>query len=84
MPAVNPDAPAILLWLPKGKTPSDTDFDTAQSWSLEEAAEQAYSAGKDHDLKPWIKSDGKILGESEIRQIMSGLRAMRMFRAHRT
>ena len=41
--------------------------------ALEEAVEQAFNAGKDHDLKLWIKADGKILGEPEIRQVMSGM-----------
>jgi hypothetical protein len=84
MPVIDPDAPAILVWRPEGEVPSDTDFQTEQSWTLEEAAGQAYNAGKDHELKPWIKSGGRILGDSEIRQIMSGLRAMGMFRADRT
>jgi hypothetical protein len=52
-----------------------------QSWTLEQAAEQAYNAMKDHNLRPWIRSDGRILGRDEITQVMSGLRAMSMFRA---
>jgi hypothetical protein len=74
---IDPDAPAILIWLPEGITPSDRDFEGNQSWTLEQAAEQAYNVSKDHNKRPWIRSDGRILGESEIAQIMSGLRAMR-------
>ncbi len=81
MPAIDPDAPATLIWLPKESTPSSGDFSSAQSWTLAEAAEQAFNVAKDHSSVPWIMSEGKILGEHEIRQIMSGLRAMRMFRA---
>jgi hypothetical protein len=84
MPSINPDAQAILVWLPKGKEPSEQDFDKQQSWTLEEAAKQASQVAKDHDLVPWIKSDGRILGVSEIRQVMSGLRAMGIFNADRT
>lgn len=81
MPAIDPDAPATLIWRQKGITPSDSEFDGAQDWTLSEAAEQAYNAAKDHNLVPWIKSDGKVLGDREIRHVVSGLRAMGMFRA---
>ena len=59
--------------------PSDGDFAVSQSWTLEEAVEQAYNVAKDHDHRPWIKSDGRILGQFEITQVMSGLRAMSLF-----
>jgi hypothetical protein len=76
---IDPDAPAILIWLPEGTTPSDEDFEGNQSWTLEQAAEQAYNVSKDHNKRPWIQADGRILGESEITQVMAGLRAMRRF-----
>jgi hypothetical protein len=43
MPSINPDLPAVLVWLPDGVAPSDEDFDVGQSWTLERAAEQAYN-----------------------------------------
>jgi hypothetical protein len=81
LPLIDPDASAVLAWLPQGSKPSDADFQTEQSWTLEEAAEQAYNVAMDHNLRPWIKTDGKILDEFEIRQVMSGLDAIRLMRA---
>jgi hypothetical protein len=83
MPAIDPDAPATLIWLPDGATPSADDFQNEQSWSLEEAVKQAYEAAKDHNKRPWIKSNGQILDECGIKQVISGLRAMGMFNANR-
>jgi hypothetical protein len=65
----------------EGVTPSDSDFSKAHSWTLEEAVNQAYEAAKDHDKRPWIKSDCRILDQSQIEQIKLGLRAMGLFRA---
>jgi hypothetical protein len=81
MPVINPDASAMLIWLPKDVTASDDDFSQAQDWTLGEAVNQAYSAAKDHDKQPWIKSDGRILDQDAISQIKSALRAMGVFRA---
>jgi hypothetical protein len=81
MPVINPDANAILVWVQEGVTPTDSDFSKAQAWTLEEAVNQAYEAAKDHDKRPWIKSDGRILDQTQIGQITSGLRAMGRFRA---
>jgi hypothetical protein len=80
MPAVDPDAQATLIWLADGMTPSDKDFAEAQSWTLEEAVEQAYEASKDHNKRPWILTEGHILDGSAIAQVMSGLRATKQFR----
>jgi hypothetical protein len=80
MPVIDPDAPATLIWLPDGATPSEKDFQEAQEWTLEEAAKQAYNVAKDHSLRPWIRSDGRILGLGEITQVVSGLRAMGLLR----
>ena len=79
MPAIDPGAPAILIWLAEGVTPSDGDFQADQSWTLERAASHAFYASKDRDNRPWIKSGGRILDQNEIGQVMSGLRAMEMF-----
>ncbi|MFZ3178649.1 MAG: hypothetical protein WA156_00205 [Methylocystis silviterrae] len=83
MPVIDPDASAILIWLPDGITPSETDFPEGQLWTLEEAAKHASEASKDHSKRPWIKSNGRILGGSEIRQVMCGLKAMGLANAHR-
>jgi hypothetical protein len=83
MPSINPDAPAVLTWLPRGVKPVEADFQTPQAWTLEEAAEQAHSVAKDHDLRPWIKSNGNIHDENEIRHIVLGIRAMMTFHANR-
>ena len=80
MPTIDLDAPAVLIWLPNGIAPSDKDFDVDQSWMLEQALEQAYGASKDHSKRPLIKSDGRIWGEQEIAQALSGLRAMKFAR----
>ena len=72
---------ATLVWLPDGATPTEDDFKDSQTWTLEEAAQQAHKAAKDHDKVPWIKSDGRILDAFAISQVISGLRAMGMFRA---
>jgi hypothetical protein len=77
MPAIDPDAPATLVWLADGIKPSDKDFEGSQSWTLEEAVEQAYEASKDHSKRPWIMTGGHILDESGITRVMSGIRAMR-------
>ena len=81
MPAFDPDAPATLIWLADGTVPSEKDFEAAQSWRLEEAVEQAHGASKDHSKRPWIMTEGRVLDESGITQVMSGLRAMRRFKA---
>jgi hypothetical protein len=81
MPAVDPDAQATLIWLADGIMPSDKDFEEAQSWTLEDAVEQAYEASKDHNKRPWILTEGHILDGSAIAQVMSGLRAMRQLRS---
>jgi hypothetical protein len=81
MPVINPDASAMLIWLPKDVTASDDDFSQAQDWTLEEAVNQAYGAAKGHDKQPWIKSDSRILDQDAISQIKSALRAMGLFRA---
>ena len=80
MSPINLDAPAILIWLPDGVIPSDKDFDVHQSWMLTQAIEQAYEASKDHSKRPWIKTNGRILGATEIIQTMYGLRALRLAR----
>jgi hypothetical protein len=80
MPIINPDAQANLIWLAEGVTPSASDFAQSQEWTLEQAVSQAYDVAKDHDKRPWIKSDGRILDENNISQIKSGLRAMNRFR----
>jgi hypothetical protein len=84
VPVINPDATAILIWLKEGLTPTESDFQKAQTWTLEEAVNQAYEVVKDRDKRPWIKSDGRILDQSQIEQIKSGLRAMGLFRAKGT
>jgi hypothetical protein len=84
VPVINPDATAILIWLQEGFTPTDSDFSSAQTWTLEEAVNQAYEAAKDHDKRPWIKSDDRILDQNQIGQIKSGLRAMGLHRAKRS
>ena len=80
MPAIALDAPAVLIWLPNGTKPTDKDFDVDQSWMLEQAVEQAHRASTDHSKRPWIKSDGRIWGEREIAQAMSGLKALKRAR----
>jgi hypothetical protein len=80
MPAIDLKASAVLIWLPRGKTPSDKDFDVKQSWMLERAVEQAYEPSKDHSKRPWIRSDGRIWGEQEIARAMSALRALKLAR----
>jgi hypothetical protein len=79
MPAIDPNALATLIWLPKGQSASPSDFDSQQSWSVAEAVKQAYGASKDHDKSPWIMTEGRILDENQIVQVMSGLRAMGLF-----
>ncbi|MFZ1011032.1 MAG: hypothetical protein WAN65_29610 [Candidatus Sulfotelmatobacter sp.] len=79
MVSIDPDAPALLIWLPEGVTASAEDFHVTQSWTLEQAVEQAYEASKDHNKRPWIMTNGRILDENGITQTMSGLRAMRRF-----
>jgi hypothetical protein len=69
MPVVDPDAQATLIWLADGLTPSDKDFEEAQSWTLEEAVEQAYEAAKDHNKRPWILTEGHVLDGSAIAQV---------------
>jgi len=81
MPVINPDADAMLIWLPDGVAASEGDFSQAQGWTLEEAVNQAYGAAKDHHKRPWIKSDGRILDQDAISEIKSALRAMGLFRA---
>jgi hypothetical protein len=79
MPAVDPDSPAILIWLAEGITPSDKDFEEPQSWTLKQAVEQAHEASKDHSKRPWIMAEGHIIDANAITQIMSALRARREF-----
>jgi hypothetical protein len=87
-------AEAELMWLPKGVTPTAPDFrydviepppgpNTEGRWTLEDAAMHAAEVMRDHDKVPWIKTGDRILGPSEIAQVCSGLRAMRMFDAKR-
>jgi hypothetical protein len=76
MPVINPDASAVLIWLPEGVEPSDESFAQAQAWTLEEAVSQAYEAAKDHDKLPWIKSNDRIFDLQGIQQVKSALRAM--------
>lgn len=80
MPAIDLDAPAVLIWLPEGTIPSDKDFDLDQSWMLTQAVEQAHEAAKDHSKRPWIKTNGRILGPREITQAVYGLRALKLAR----
>jgi hypothetical protein len=56
--SIDPDAPAFLIWLPEDVTASAQDFHLTQSWTLEQAAEQAYEASKDHSKRPWIMTEG--------------------------
>lgn len=77
MISIDPDAPAFLIWLPEGAVASAKDFHVTQSWTLEQAAKQAYEASKDHSKRPWIMTDGRILDENGIARVMSGLRATR-------
>ena len=84
MPAIDPDAPAALIWLPEGIAPTDADFPADQSWTLEDAAKQAYEAAKDHTKAPWIKSGNRVLAKAQIDQVISALRAMGMLHADRT
>ena len=80
MPSFNPDASAMLIWLAPGITATKKDFQgISQSWTLEEAAEQAHEASKDHSKLPWIMTEDRILDQSGIAQLMSGLRAMKRF-----
>jgi hypothetical protein len=80
MRTIDPDAPAILIWLGGSIAPSDKDFEgSSQSWTLEQAVEQAYEASKDQSKWPWIMTEGQILDENGIAQVMSGIRAMRRF-----
>jgi hypothetical protein len=79
MASINPDLSAVFIWLPDDVAPSDKDFDVGQSWTLEQAAEQAYNAMNHHNLRPWVRSDGRILDQFGIAQVMSALRAQRMF-----
>lgn len=80
MPVIDPDAPAQLIWLPEDKQPTEEDFlIRPETWGLGDAALHAYEVMRDHDKVPWIKTDGQVLGPSEIRQICSVLRVMRPF-----
>jgi hypothetical protein len=79
MPAIDPDASAILIWLAEGITPSVEDFAEEQSWTLEEAVEHAHEAAKDHNKRPWILTENQILDGSAIAQVISGLKATRRF-----
>jgi hypothetical protein len=79
MPGVDPASPAILIWRAEGITPSDKDFEEPQSWTLEQAVEQAHEAAKDHSKRPWIMAEGHIIDANGISQIVSALRARREF-----
>jgi hypothetical protein len=80
LPTIDPDAPALLIWLPEDKLPTGEDFVVRpETWTLEHAALHAYEVMRDHNKVPWIKSGGRVLGPSEIRQISSALRALRAF-----
>jgi hypothetical protein len=81
MPAIDPDAPAALIWLPPGETATAGTFGKVQSWTLEEAVKHALQVAHDHDKVPWIKVGDDILGPDGLRQVASALRAMGMFGA---
>jgi hypothetical protein len=79
MPTVDPDSPAILIWLAQGVTPSGKDFGEPQSWTLKQAVEQAHEASKDHSKRPWIMAEDQIIDVNGIAQIMSALIARTAF-----
>jgi hypothetical protein len=91
MTSLDPDASAVLIWLPRGEAATAADFEitadvkplpTANQepwWTLEDAINYAQNPPTDLDKSPWIKVGDNILGPSQIAQVASGLRAMRRF-----
>jgi hypothetical protein len=80
---VNPDAQAVLIWLPSGEKATAASFNSnqGQPLTLREAVNHAIALVPDHAKIPWIKVDGDILGPDQITWVASGLRAMGRFEA---
>jgi len=84
MPTLNTAAPAALIWLPEAEKPTAENFGP-EIMILEDAVDQTSAEEDAHsDQLPWIKTQGQILGLSEIAQLKCGLRATRMFGAPRS
>jgi hypothetical protein len=57
----DPDAEAVMIWLPFGKTAIATSFATMSTsqeprWTLVEAVKHALKVMGDHSKIPWIKA----------------------------
>jgi hypothetical protein len=92
---IDPDAQAVMIWLPSGETPTAEAFafslekvrppppsqEPEPWWKFEDAVMHAIVVMRNHDKVPWIKVGDQIFGPSEITQAASGIRAMRKFGA---
>ena len=87
------NASAVLVWLPKGETPTADSFDPTEVqpppypnpspwWLLEEAIIFAREVDdQTHGKMPWIKTGDTVLGPDQIIHAYSGIRATKAFDA---
>jgi hypothetical protein len=81
---ISPTAAAVMVWLPRGRTPQAGDFATKDDkalgppfpnpeawWELRDAVRFAIEMFDTHGKLPWIKSGDRLLSPDEITEVYS-------------